>query len=216
MHIAFGSSVFGVGGQKLGEVDGVVVDSGTKRVRAVLVESGLFGRKKRMVAISAIERSDDAGLHLDSTGATAAAQSPLLGSEEVAFAQRVEPPTTFIESAGVGGPVIADTPAVPGEYPDESSFFDLAPIDPPPVEIESNLGENEVVLGNDTDAISADDHELGRVVGIDTGEMGLVESITVSAGLISKSQSTFALKQIDEFGTDAVHLRVSKAEAEAR
>lgn len=216
MQIQFGASVFGIAGQKLGEVDGVVVDAGTKRVRAVLVASGAFGRGKRMVAISAIQRSDDEGLHLDSTGATAAAQSPLLGSEEVAFSQRVEPPTMFIESAGVGGPVVADTPAVPGEYPGGGSFFDLAPIDPPPVEIESNLLESEVILGNGSEALSSDNHGLGKVVSLQTGDMGLISSIVVSEGFISKTRSTFALKQIDEFGTDAVHLRLTKTEAEAK
>jgi hypothetical protein len=216
MLIKFGAPVYGIAGKELGEVDGVVVNAGTKRVRAILVESGLFGRTKRMVAISAIERSDDAGLHLDSTGATAAAQSPLLGSEEVAFQQRVEPPTTFIESAGVGGPVIADTPAVPGEYPDDSSFFDLAPLDPPPVEIESNLEENEVILGRGAEVFSSDNHELGKVASLDAGGMGLVGGVTLAEGFLGRSESTFNLDAIDEFGTDAVHLRLSRAELEAK
>jgi hypothetical protein len=215
MKIEFGTSVFGIGGKRLGDVDGVVVDAGTKRVRSVLVDPGLFDRGKHMVAISAIARSDDDGLHLDTTGATASDQSPVLEAEEVAQAQRVEPPTTFIEAAGVGGPVVADMPATPGDYPMEVSFFDLAPLDPPPVEVESNLLENEVVLEKGADVYSSDEHRLGRVVAFEIGNLGVVQSVTLSEGFLSRSQATFLLPQIDEFGTDAVHLRLTRAEAEA-
>ena len=36
MHIEFGAPVFGVGGKRLGEVDGLVVNAGTKRASAIL------------------------------------------------------------------------------------------------------------------------------------------------------------------------------------
>lgn len=216
MQIEFGAPVFGSGGKRLGEVGGLIVDAGTKRARAILVDAGLFDTTKQMVAVSAIVRSDSDGLHLDATTATTSAESPILESEEVAFAQRDEPPTTFLPSAGAGGPVYADTAAVPGDYPDNDSFFEVAPIDPPPVEVESNLGENEVVLGKSTHAISTDDHKLGEVVAFTLGDMGLVDAITVSEGLIFKERSSFSLSDIDEFGTDAVHLRLTRSGAEGR
>lgn len=210
MLVEFGAAVFGVGGKRLGDVDGLVVNAGTKRASAILVDAGLFGRAKHMVAISAVTRSDQDGLYLDAPAAKSEAESPTLDSEEVSFAQRVEPSTTFIPAAGVGGPIYADSPPAPGAYPDESSFFEIAPLDPPPVEVESNLGENEVVLGKETHALSSDHHKLGEVVAFNLGEMGLVESITVSEGLIFKERSEFPLSEIDEFGTDAIHLRLTK------
>jgi hypothetical protein len=215
MQIEFGASVFGVGGKRLGDVDGLVVDAGTKRASAILVDAGLFDRGKHMIGVSAITRSDGDGLHLDEPAATSEAESPTLDSEEISLAQRVEPPTEFIPAAGVGGPIYADTPAPAGEYPDESSFFEIAPLDPPVVEVESNLGENEVVLGRETHAISSDHERLGNVTAFELGDMGLVESITVSEGLISKERQAFPLTEIDEFGTDAVHLRLTKSAAEA-
>lgn len=216
MQIEFGASVFGIGGKRLGEVNGLVVDAGTKRARAILLTSGLLDATKQMVDVTAIARADDDGLHLESTGAATDAQSPVLDSEEVAFPQRVQEPTTFIPAPGVGGPVYADPPAVPGRYPDESSFFEIAPIDPPPVEVLSNLGENEVILGSDTHAISSDDHKLGKVVALRLGEREVVEAITVSEGLIFKQRSEFPLTEIDEFGTNEVHLTLTKAQAESR
>jgi hypothetical protein len=215
MQIEFGAPVFGVGGKRLGDVDGLVVNAGTKRASAILVDAGLFDRGKHMIGVSAITRSDQDGLHLDEPAAPSEAASPTLDAEEISLAQRVEPPTEFVPAAGVGGPIYADTPVPAGEYPDESSFFEIAPLDPPVVEVESNLGQNEVVLGSETHAISSDHERLGNVTAFELGDMGLVESITVSEGLIFKERQTFPLTEIDEFGTDAVHLRLTKSAAEA-
>jgi len=216
MQVEFGAPVFGSGGKRLGEVDALVVNAGTKRASAVLVDAGLLDRGKHMIGVSAITRSDQDGLHLDEPAAASDAASQTLDSEEVSIAQRTEPPTEYIPAAGVGGRVYADNPAPSGEYPDESSFFELAPLDPPVVEIESNLGQNEVVLGSETHAISSDGQRLGIVTAFELGDMGLVESITVSEGLIFKERHAFQLDEINEFGTDAVHLSVTKSAAEAR
>lgn len=216
MQIAFGTPVFGAGGKRLGEVDGLVINAGTKRASAILVDAGLFDRGKHMIGVSAITTSDKDGLHLDEPATTSEAASQTLDSEEVSIPQRVESPSEFIPAAGVGGQVYADVPAAPGNYPDDSSFFEIAPLDPPVVEVESNLGENEVVLGKETHAISSDDQRLGNVVAFELGDMGLVESVSVSEGLIFKERSTFLLKEIEEFGTDAVHLGLTQSAAEAR
>jgi uncharacterized protein YrrD len=215
MQVEFGAPVFGVGGKRLGAVDGLVVNAGTKRASAILVDAGLFDRGKHMIGISAITKIDQDGLHLDEPAATSEAGSQTLDTEEVSIAPRVEPPTEYIPAAGVGGGVYADTPATPGAYPDESSFFELAPLDPPVVEVESNLGQNEVVLGSETHAISSDHQRLGNVTAFELGDMGLVESIAVSEGLIFKERRTFRLNEIDEFGTNAVHLRLTQSTAEA-
>jgi hypothetical protein len=83
------------------------------------------------------------------------------------------------------------------------------------VEVESNLGQNEVVLGSETHAISSDHERLGSVTAFELGDMGLVESIAVSEGLIFKERRIFPLNEIDEFGTNAVHLGLSRSAAEA-
>jgi hypothetical protein len=215
MQIEFGAAVLGAGGKRLGDVDGLVVNAGTKRASAILVDAGLLDRGKHMIGISAVTKSDRDGVHLDEPAATSEAESQTLDSEEVSLAQRVEPPTEYIPAAGVGGRVYADVPAAGGEYPDESSFFEIAPLDPPVVEVESNLGQNEVVLGRETDAISSDHERLGNVVAFELGDMGLVESVTVSEGFIFKERHAFPLTEIGEFGTNVVHLRLTKSAAEA-
>ena len=110
----------------------------------------------------------------------------------------------------------ATEPSVPGAYPDQSSFFEIAPLDPPPVEILSNLGENEVGLRSGTHAISSDHPTVGEVVAFALGDLGLVEAITVFEGLIRKSEMILPLVDISEFGSNAIHLRISKDEASSR
>lgn len=216
MLVEFGASIFGKGGKRLGAVDGLLVNAGTKRATSVVVDEGFFDRAKHMINVSAIVRSDDDGLHLEESVSRIETEASDLDSEEVSFPQRVDPPTAFIPAAGVGGPLYADSPPAAGEYPESDSFFDIAPLDPPAVEVESNLGENEVVLRKGSRAISSDHHHLGDVVAFDLGDMGLVQAVTVSEGLIFKERSTFALADIDEFGTDTVHLGLTKAAADHR
>lgn len=216
MRVNYGADVFGSGGKRMGDVHGIVVNAGTKRATYVIVDTGLADRMGHLVGVSAFASSDDRGLHLDEAAARTESQAPVYDSEEVALSQRVEPETTFIPAAGVGGPVMADEPALPGRYPDESSYFEIAPLDPPPVEIESNLEENEVRLDKGTHAYSSDGHKVGDVVGFDLGDMGTVEQVTVSEGFLLKHQSTFPLNEIGEFGTKAVHLRLNREEADKR
>jgi hypothetical protein len=178
------------------------------------VNAGLFGRSRHVVELSAILSSDDAGLHLDASGETTDKESPVIESEEIAKAQRVEPPITFVAAAGVGGPVYAAGPATPGDYPDDSSFFDIAPIDPPVVEVESNLGENAVILDGKTDVLTRDNETLGRVKGLSLGSFGTIESLTVGEGLLSRERATFLLANITDLGSDRVRLGLTRAEAE--
>ena len=216
MQVRVGAAVFGPNGKRLGEIDGLVVDAGTKRAKMILVDAGFLNRAKHLVSPSAVVSSNSDGLHLDATAGETEADPAVLASEEVAFNQRVEPPTTFIPAAGVGGPVYTDAPPPPGEYPDDQSFFDVAPIDPPAVEVESDLGTNEVVLGRGTDVFSSDDHKLGEAIAFELGDREVIERITISAGFIFTEQSSFALADIDEFGTNEVHLRLTRAQAEGR
>jgi hypothetical protein len=205
MLVRVGDTVFGVGGKDVGKVAGLVVDAGTMRATGLLVHSGLFGHNERVMGITGLATSDERGVHLDTTGQEAVSESPIVDSEEIALAQRVQPEETFIPAAGVGGPVYASEPNVPGKYPDDSSFFEMAPIDPPPVEIISNLGENAVKLTGHAEAISIEGHGLGRIESYALGDMSTVDSITLSDG------RSFTTSQIDEFGTDKVHLKAGAA-----
>ena len=61
MLVSLGAPVIGSGGDRLGEVEGVVVDAGTKRARVILVDRGMLSRGRHMVGVSAITGSDAEG-----------------------------------------------------------------------------------------------------------------------------------------------------------
>ena len=216
MNVELGRPVIDANGKHVGEVDGIVVDAGTKRARAIVVNTGLLGRTHHVVEISAIASSDDAGLHLDASGATAAQESPVLDSEDVVKAQRVEPPITYVAAAGVGGPVYADGPVVAGEYPYDSSFFDVAPIDPPPLEVESNLGENSVILNSKTDVLASDGPNVGRMHALTLGSMGVIETLEVTEGIFGRERASFPLADVTDIGSDRIRLRLTGAQAEGQ
>ncbi|MCC7022853.1 MAG: hypothetical protein IT338_08500 [Thermomicrobiales bacterium] len=216
MHIDFDQAVFGSDTQKLGDVDGLVVDAGTKRATFILVGSGLLGNTKHKIGVSAISAVAQDGLHLGHLAPKGDDRAPILDSVEVELPERDQPLPTFIPAAGAGGPIITTEPDLPGRYPADNSFFEVAPIDPGPVEVFSNLQENEVVLGKGTEVFASDGDKLGHAVAFDLGDMGLVERVVVSEGLIFKKRATIALPEIEEFGTDAIHLRLTKAAAASR
>ena len=69
LGVAFGASILGKGGKRLGAVDGLLVDAGTKRATSVVVDEGLFDSAKHMIGVSSIARSDQDGLHLQESAA---------------------------------------------------------------------------------------------------------------------------------------------------
>ena len=215
MDVRLGAPVFGVAGKSLGHVSGLVVNAGTKRATALLIDGGLLDREQQIVGVSAIHRVNENGIYLDQTARSVDHNAPNYDSEEVALPQRVAPDATFIPAGGVGGPVVVDTPELPGRYPDDSSFFEIAPIDAPPVEVFSNLGENEVRLDKGTDVLSSDGHKVGEAESFSLGDMGLVEQVAVSEGFLGRKHASFPLKDIVEFGTNKVHPSLSKEAAEA-
>ena len=216
MQVEFGAPVFGAGGKRLGEVDGLVVNAGTKRASAIIVDAGLFDRGKHMIGVSAVTRSDQDGLYLDEPAATSeadVADPRLRRSVDCPTRRAADGVHSGVRSWGAG--LRGQSRRVREISRTTAASFEIAPLDPPVVEVKSNLGQNEVVLGSETHAISNDHERLGNVAAFELGDMGLVESVTVSEGLIFKERSTFPLTEIDEFGTNAVHLRLTRSAAEA-
>ena len=65
MEVEFGRDVFASDGEKLGTVEGLVVDAGTKELRRIVVGGGRFGGAGRLVDAGAVARSGPDGVHLD-------------------------------------------------------------------------------------------------------------------------------------------------------
>lgn len=210
MRIELGQDVSSSDGEALGTVRGVVVDAGRREVTRLLVEAAL-GAAPRLVDVSAAVANDDGGLRLDTTRAEFD-QLPEYVTREVSRPDREPEFPVIIPAGGVGGPVLADD-TVSGR-PGGGSLLDVAPTDPPVVEVESNLLFSESVLGEDAAVVSSDGHKVGRVDAVIVGERGAIEAIVARAGFLFHHDVRLPASAVAEYDTDRVHLSVTRDEAE--
>ena len=214
-EIEFGRDVFASDGEKIGTVQGLVVDAGTKELRRIVVGGGLFGGAGRLVDATAVRRTGPDCVHLD-VSSTQAQSLPRFVREEHVEARREEDAPLILPSPGVGGPVFYDNPGTGANYRGTGSFFDPAPIDPPPVEVRSNLAQTEVMLRKGSDVVGADGHKVGTVDEVFAGDREGIESFLVKAGFLFKHDVRIPIAWVAEVDDERVHLNVTAEEAERR
>ena len=212
MQVDLGQDVFSSDGKKLGSVRALVVDAGTKEVRRIAVGGGLSGGE-RLVDLSAIAGTGPDGVRLDLTAA-AAESLPRFVREEHVEARHEDAEPFLLPTGGVGGPIFYDNPTAGAGYPGTGSFFDPAPINPPPVEVESNILETEVMIGKGTDVVGADGRKVGTVDEVFTGDRGTVEAFLVKAGFLFKHDVRIPIAWVKEVDDDRVLLTVTAEDAE--
>ena len=210
MRIAYGTEIRARDGEVLGSVDGLVVAADTRLVRQVLLGSGLFHDQQRLVEVSGLSAEGD-GLRLDLTRDQAEALPQYVRVERALPGRALEEPL-FMPASGVGGPVIVDDVGPASDYPDNEGLIDVAPIDPPPVEVQSNLLETEVVLHKGADVVSADGHKVGDLAAVETGDRGTVERLTVRSGFIFTDDREIDGAAVREFDDDRVVLTAGRDE----
>ncbi len=213
MKIDFGQEVQASDGRSVGSVVGLVVNGGTFEVTRVLVKHR-GDESARLVDVSAVQSSGGDRIGLDMSRQAFEAM-PMLASQEVATPPRVPEFPTIIPTGGVGGPVLADASDTGPGYPG-GDFFDVAPIDPPTVQVESNLLFSEVVLSHGSDVVSSDGHKVGALDEATVGELGIVDALVVRAGFLFHHDLRIPVSDVADFGTDKVHLKIAKDEAERR
>jgi uncharacterized protein YrrD len=212
MRIVLGSDVYGSDGEYFGHAAGVVVDAGANRLTRLLVGKGPLGGNDRMADVGLVRSSggDRIELVVDRAGAEAL---PEYATEEVVHPERTPDVPVILPASGVGGPVMVDDPRTGTGFPG-GEFLDPAPIDPPRLEIVSNLMTNEVVLRKGSDVLSADAHKVGDLDEVETDDDGHVEAVVVRAGFLFHHDLRLPASALAEFDDGKVRLRVSKDEAE--
>ena len=211
MRIDLGQDVRSSDGRTVGSVVGLVVDGRTFEVTRLLVGHGR-GEAPRLVDATAATAGDGGQVGLDIT-ADAFAAMPMLASVETATGPRIPDFPTIIPAGGVGGPVLADASTTGPGYPG-GDFFDIAPIDPPVVEVDSNLLTSEVVLHKGSDVVSSDGHKVGTLDEVTFGELGELAGLVVQAGFLFHHDLRIPVAEVADFGTDKVHLKITRDAAE--
>ena len=213
MRIVFGAAVRTRDGATLGEVDGLVISGDNGRVRQVLVGRGTFGRQERLVDVSGLSAAGDGGLRIDLDRAAAEAL-PLYVREETAEAARSLEEPLIMPATGVGGPVMVEDVSAGRDYPDGGSLIMSAPIDPPVVEVRSNLLDTEMLVDKGADVIDAAGDKLGDLRGVEIDDDAVVRRLTVRSGFIFHEDHDLPGTAVRSFGAHRIHLSVGREAAE--
>ena len=213
MDIALGSEVYGSDGEYFGTAKGIVVHPQPRRATRLLIGSGPLGGNDRMADIALVTSSADGRIVLlvDRNGAEGL---PEYVKESYVHPDRVQDFPVILPASGVGGPVMYDNPQTGSGYPG-GDLFDPAPIDPPRLEVISNLLTTEVMLPKGSDVDAVDGHKVGGLDDVSLDSDGHVESIVVRAGFLFHHDLRLAPSAIDEYLDHKITLRVSKDEAES-
>lgn len=208
----FGQNVMANDGNKVGTLAGVVVDSGNFEVTRLLIDPGLFGGADRLVDVSAVESAGGGSIALSIDQAAAEALQDY-AKEEYIQPHRVPDAPIIMPASGVGGPVMVDDPDTGMGMPGGGAY-DMAPINPPRLEVLSNLNTNEVILRKGTDVIASDYHKVGTVDEIQTDDRGPISGFVVRAGGLFGHDVAIPISAVKEFGTDKVRLTIDRDAAE--
>ncbi len=210
MRIVMGSEVLASDGEKVGDVDGVVVDSGNGRVQQLLVASGLLRRRRRLVDVSAVQ-SGGAPLRLDMTKATADQLPTYVELEATVESPQTPEMPMVMPASGVGGPVMTEPIEGAIDYTGSGSFIESAPIDPDPSQAVSNLEENDVILGRDTRVVDWGGDDLGGLEQIEIDGDAAITEIVVSEGVLFSHDRTLAGSAITSYGDNKIYVKTSGA-----
>lgn len=213
MRIVLGTDVYGSDGQYFGHAAGVVVDAGARRLTRIVIGSGPLGGNDRMADVALVHSTgeDRIALIVDRAGAEAL---PEYAKETYVHPDRTPDFPVILPASGAGGPVLYDNPDTGMGYPG-GDFFDPAPIDPPAMEVVSNLLTTEVMLPKGSDVVSADGHKVGDLDEVVTDSDAHVEAVVVRAGFLFHHDLRLPAAEISEFDDKKVRLKVTKDAAEA-
>ena len=216
VEIKLGKPVMSSNGKHVGDVDSLVVDYNTKDVMSVIVKSGVLFSTDRIVPVESFERVDDDGtVYLNLTEEEAANQEEFVRQEFTAANPGDYPYTDEAWVSGTGQPsVFWAYGTAPMGYTSRAPFFAEAPVNPPEVEVKTNLPERSVRIGHGTDVVGSDGKKIGTVDEVDYTEDGEVDGFVVKAGFLFHHDVRIPGDWINEVNGDLVTLTVPANQAE--
>lgn len=216
-QLELGQEVFASDGEKVGTVDRLVINPQTRTVEQLIVHSGFFTREDKLIDTGFIANVDARGVHLNATGDDVHG-FPVFAEERFAVASHEDHADAgmVIPNAGGTGQLLYDAPFTGRGYPESGSFFDPAPLDPPPVETTSNVPETDVIVSDGTDVIGSDGDKVGTVSDVTLDTDGRLESFVVKAGMLFKHDVRIGADQVAEIGSRHVRLNVTADQADSR
>jgi sporulation protein YlmC with PRC-barrel domain len=215
MEIELGKPVVGSDGRRLGDVDGLVLDSATRELRQIVLREKTFLAEERVVDRSLIARVDpDATVHL-TIGSEQIEQLPLFAEDEYVLPKEQEElrhlPQDWIAEFSEP-PLLLWGPTSVLQRRQGAETREV----PETIETPSNLPPGNVSITGETQVISSDGQSLGTVHEAVYDAKGDIEAIVIRAGILFSRHTRIPADWIESITSDTILLRVSTDEAQRR
>ena len=217
MRLELGAMVRSAGGEDVGTVDQLVVDTHTEAITQFIVRTGRFHSRDILVPVDAIAREDDDNtLHLIFSTAQVRAL-PAFEEERFVVADHTDRTAwRYLAPVGMSGgysPSIRRGAAHEGGRaydPGGGSLFGVQDVSDEIVETRSNLSEWDYREGKGTKVVTRDDHTIGVLHEVDIDEEGKPVAIIVATGLIHHGHRTISIARVRWADSQQIMLDVTK------
>jgi uncharacterized protein YrrD len=197
-------------GDKVGEIERVVVDPRTKEVTHLVVRKGFIFTEDKVVPVNLIASAQDDTVRLredagDLEGLPDFIEEHFVVVDERELARTGAPPTYLPPL----GPVYWYPPF--GNVTVPAPVVETVPTEPPYiVDTERNIPEKTVALKEGAEVISADDEHVGDVELVLTEpEADQVTHFVISQGLLLKERKLIPYQWVNRIDEERVYLVVS-------
>jgi uncharacterized protein YrrD len=203
MRFTKGADVYSATGEKLGAVDRVIIDPGTKEVTHIVISKGFLFTTNKIIGIDMINTADHERISLLSSGADLDKFQDFTESHYVSLEQTDNP--------------TEDVPTSTWYPPTDYAWWHYGPSSAFPAmpifvrKTEQNIPEGTVALEEGAKVVSKDGHHVGNVADVYVDKQdNRATHILMSAGTLVKEQKLLPVTWISEIDEHEVHLSVDE------
>lgn len=226
MDIRLDSEILTSDGETVGSVDSVIVNGDSHEVMGVIAREGMLFTTDRIIERQYMDRIDEDGtIHLSETSDEIDHFPEFV---EAKYAHPENDQDAFIDDMALTYPIgrVYFAPTVmPGggtdptvtdpAYPAPDSPMQPADAHTPPLEVESNLPETDVMISEGTKVVDRSGDGIGNVDEVLYGDDNQVIGFIVKSGMIFKHDVRVPVDRVDEFTPDQIKLSCTAEEAES-
>lgn len=209
MEFREGTDVVTAGGEKVGEIERVVIDPRTREVTHIVVEKGFLFTESRVLPIQVVQSADGERVVLDPRVEEDLESWPI-------FEERYTIPIEEARAADLERDPAAPRPARPLYwYPPlvagDAGYLGMPYYPATVVEVERNVPEGAAALKPGAKIYSADDEHVGNVERVFTdSRTDAITHFLISRGLLFKNYKLVPANWVVDATDDAVYLSVTK------
>lgn len=199
LRVKIGTQVIGADGQRIGDVDGVVLNPKNDRVRLVMMRKGLIFHSDQSFGVQSITRIDDDGIHVSFTRE----ESEMM--DHYMDADFMTPPDGYFGTNGVFWPRQNYLGAMNSEEPDME-------------ENDPRLGSEQVLiaLSRGSEVLDRDQESLGKIVDLAADAAGRIIAFKVEEGRLRHHERWVPVHCVAVTDDEHVYLNLTEAELDER